>query len=158
MRASLEYLHTMEKRCRREIDALHEFFEGWFNGRIDNSEAEFSRFEGALAPDFTMVTPGAELVQRAALLASLRAAHGSRSARERFRILIQATAGRALSAELAHFTYEEWHESADGQRGRLSSVLFEADASAPGGVRWLFVHETWLPQLQRGGTALSSEA
>lgn len=42
------------------------------------------------------------------------------------------------------FTYEEWQDTGQGERGRISSVLFRRRERAPNGVEWLHVHETWI--------------
>lgn len=55
---------------------------------------------------------------------------------------------RQLSAKHVLVTYEEWQRHAlasmPPDNGRLSTALFDcAD-----GLRWLHVHETWLPAAQ----------
>ena len=46
---------------------------------------------------------------------------------------------------LALFTYEEWQDGGtSGTTGRLSTVLFARDSSAPASVAWLHLHESWI--------------
>ena len=69
--------------CRAEIAGLHEFFVEWFTGRADGPSP--SRLEDALAPEFEMVTPTGERVDREALADGIAESHG-RHAGESFDI------------------------------------------------------------------------
>ncbi len=60
--------------CQDEVADLHLFFQEWFRGVL--SADGFERFEAALAPDFTIVMPGGELVERAEIVAAIRRHHG----------------------------------------------------------------------------------
>ena len=40
--------------------------------------------------------------------------------------------------------YQEWQDTEDETTARQSSALFAIDSDAPGGLRWLWVHETWM--------------
>lgn len=160
-------------RAAAEVVALHAFFEDWFAGRLPDSDAAFARFADGLDPDFEIVTPRGEALARRALLEALRAAHG-RVAR---RIEVEVLEVRRLGA-LALVCYHEWQAEgsppspsasreagapgAPGEsrapgasaawKGRRSAALLRDDPAAPGGWRWLYVHETWLPG-GRGGRA-----
>lgn len=120
-----------------EIVGLHEFFESWLNG---DDATDFSRVERALADDFTFLPPNGQTVSRDELLTGLREGFGRRPIQ--LRIERPAIRWHDDSAWLA--TYEEWHEHADYTTARRSSVLLTADDSAPGGLLWRLVHETWL--------------
>ena len=135
---------NMEERCRQEVLDLHRFFDDWFNGRIENNDASFKRFAGVLDPAFEIAAPDGRVIRRDALLEGLRQAHGGRAG-SGFRIWIDNMHARALGDSIWLVTYEEWQESGDEARGRVSTVLFAPEAGAPNGVRWLHVHETWLP-------------
>ena len=128
--------------CRREVVALHEFFEDWFTGRLQASDDVFQRFALALDIEFEIVGPGGVAIGRPDLLASLRAAHGAYA--ETFRIWIENLEARALSDDLVLVTYEEWQQDAGSPRARRSSAVMQCDPEASGGVRWLHVHETWI--------------
>jgi len=127
--------------CRAEIARLHEQFVAWFTATVDPSD--FAGIERALAPDFEMVTPDGRRVAREAVLESIREAHG-RDAPGEFDIEIRNVELRHATDEHATVRYEEWQETAEGTTGRVSTVLFEPDPDAPGGLVWLDVHETWL--------------
>jgi hypothetical protein len=127
--------------CEREIRSLHDFFVGWYTGRLD--EGGFDRFEDALSPDFEMVTPDGEVLTRAETVGYVRE---ERDTHDEFDIgirnveTIDAHEGRAL------LRYEEWQTKGDENEtqkdGRLSTALFGTSDTAPEGVEWLYLHET----------------
>ena len=126
--------------CEREIRSLHDFFVGWYTGRLD--EDAFDRFEDALASPFEMVTPDGEVLTRDDIVGYVRAERGTH---EDFEIEIRnvetldAYAGRAL------VRYEEWQTPGGNQKeteGRISTALFGVSKSAHEGVEWLHLHET----------------
>lgn len=129
--------------CLQEIDELHRFFEAWFAGRLPATSESFARVDVALSEDFEIVGPSGDLSARGPLLERLRAAHGVDDA-----LRIRVENGRVRTLEpggLLLAVYEEWHETEDGPRGRLSSALFRPWPETPNGLQWLHVHETWLP-------------
>lgn len=139
----------------REIVELHEFFERWLGGDAGRGAAETSgdatanetpdvpmpRLEGALGPDFTMVTPSGKVVGREALLSGLAAARGSRPGL-RIEILDPSLVAETPTLTVARYT-EVQHAEGSTTR-RLSSVVFERSEGAPNGLRWLHVHESWV--------------
>lgn len=130
----------LDAACAREVHALHDAFEDWFAGRTPPDG--FTRIERALADDFRMVPPSGALLDRDALLAALRAAHGTHAAGS-LRLRVSDVVVEALGPDLRRARYVEHHEGARPCR-RRSTALLRRDADAPGGVRWLDVHETWL--------------
>lgn len=134
----------METLCRDEVIALHQFFEGWFTGRLARHEAVFERCCRALAPGFRLLSPRAVVHERQPLLDALWQAHGKKA---RLRIWIEELACQPVAGrdDLALVTYQEWQDEGGAITCRLSSALMAADADAPGGVVWLHVHETWAP-------------
>ncbi|MEF8797232.1 MAG: hypothetical protein V5A48_12310, partial [Salinivenus sp.] len=64
----------IEKRCRTEIEDLHQFFEGWLSGKRPNTESAFERAEKALGPDFQLIHPSGEWRDREEILNGLRQA------------------------------------------------------------------------------------
>lgn len=132
---------SLQTRVRDEIRELHEVFEGWLAGA---EGASLGAAEDALAPDFRLISPGGELLERAPLLAGLSGARGGRG--PGFRIEVRAVTARELgSSGLVLATYEEWQDQDGAERiGRLSSALLRSRAEE--GFDWLHVHETWLPE------------
>jgi len=119
-----------------EIKVLHLEFERWFHGQ----SGSLKRVEQALADDFLFVAPNGSVVPRADLLAGLRDGHGAHS----FSIEIENVGVRWQRGDLVAATYEEWHIHDDQTTTRRSSVVMERDDGAPGGWRWVSVHETWI--------------
>jgi hypothetical protein len=135
-------LHTpIGKRCRTEIEDLHQFFEGWLSGRLPNTEAAFERVERALESDFQLIHPSGEWRDREEILTGLRRAHKSQPGLD---IEIRDVRLRASGEDLVLATYEEWQQSESGFDGRLSTVAFHPGGQAPNGLRWAHVHETWI--------------
>ena len=125
-----------------EIEAIHETFTAWFNGAAA-PDTFSSRIENRFAAAFSMVPPGGQLVERAPLLASLRAAHGSHAGIE-----IEITGVQVLHdlGDLVIASYEEWQRSpaplGAHVTARTSTAILRR---AVGGWQWVHVHETWLP-------------
>lgn len=135
---------TMEDHCRQQVVELHRFFQDWFNAELPPSDEAFARFDRALAEDFQIIGPEGHLVSRERVLGAVRDGHGGR--REGgFAIEVKNIVSRTVGEGMVLVTYEE-HQTHDGtHRGWLSSALFRADESRPGGVAWVHVHETYLP-------------
>lgn len=130
-----------------EVEALHAFFEAWFLGRIGDDDASFARLGRALAEDFTMITPDGATIGRAQVLGGLRTMHGAHGgSNPPFRIEIREARARPLGADACLVTYEEWQTLEGAVRRRASTAVLARRADAPDGLRWLHVHETWLPR------------
>lgn len=128
---------TTHDRVAAEIVALHADFEAWFRG---SDAISFDRFERSLAADFRFVPPNGEPVARSDLLDGLRRSFGENPIAIRIeRPVVHWERDGAILA-----TYEEWHDHADYSTARSSTVLFTHDASAPSGLVWRHVHETWI--------------
>lgn len=136
---------SLKNAVSAEIVALHAFFVSWFGGHEPNPG---SNFEQGLAlrldNDFVLIQPGGETLTRDALLAAIRTGHGSNPD---FRIAIREVTLRRRFNEHVLVTYEEWQRNAKASRpsdnARVATVLFQTDADR---LRWLHVHETWLPR------------
>lgn len=132
--------------CEKEVVDLHEFFTQWFAGLLPDEafDAFLTRFSDA----FEMVTPSGTTVTKAGL-GGMRGAKGSNLEwkiyiREMKLGVVPASGGRIVSG-----TYWELQQGAKASaptNGRISTPLLELDGSVqPNGVRWLRLHETWLP-------------
>ena len=130
----------IDSHCRKEVVELHEFFQQWFAGVLPLTDEAFDRFASVMADEFLIVSPTGRIMQRDAILESVRAAYGSGS----IKIWIQNHAHRFTIGEVALVTYEEWQTKGDETRGRLSSSLFRVKPGTPNDLQWLHVHETWL--------------
>ena len=120
-----------------EIEELHAVFEAYFLGAIDSLE----RVDAALAPDFTIVGPHGIEASRADTMKALEAAHAHTQS-----LTITVTEPRLLLEQdgLVMARYVENHQLSDRTNHRLSTVVFSAAESAPNGLLWRRVHETWV--------------
>lgn len=132
--------------CEQEIVGLHRFFETWFRGGFADRDRGFRRFSDVMAPNFVIVSPPGTATALPALSEGLRAAFNSWD--DASSISVESVELRHAHADLALLTYVE-RQSVHGKgTARLSSVLMQQHEPAPNGVRWLHVHETWMPGLE----------
>lgn len=132
--------------CRREIEELHAFFEGWFEGSLPDDEATFARVSDALGEEFELISPDGRRRDRDTILDSIRSAHGGHAGEGKgFAIEIHDVRLRFTDGDTALVTYEEWQTSDGEGNRRLSSAWLRRAPGAPRGVRWVHLHETALP-------------
>jgi hypothetical protein len=129
---------------REEIEALHRFFVTWFSGACANDPHLFERgVLHRLDEKFVLIPPAGKVLSREELADGIRAAHNSNPD---FRIAVRNVHIRRTWDRHLLATYEEWQRNARAStppdNGRVATVLFEAGD----GLRWLHVHETWLPE------------
>ena len=132
-----------EDRCRTEVDELHRFFQEWFSGVVPNTEESLARFRNVLADEFQIISPAGLALEKSPILDTVRSGYGREPDAK---IWIENHRHRMTIGGLSVVTYEEWQESTDGKRGRLSTALLQASENTPNDVQWLHVHETWLPE------------
>ena len=139
---------SLETRAVRETEELHQFFQGWFNGTVENTDAVYDRFAGVLAEDFVIVSPSGNLQERANLIEGLRGAYAPEDT-EPIRVWVEKAEVRRHwpmpDGDLVLVTYEEWLQRGESSRGRLSTAILREREDTPNGLEWLHVHETWLP-------------
>jgi len=131
-----------DARWRTEIEELHRFFEAWFRGTLPPEGEALTRLERALDPDLVFISPAGVRHTTEELLAEIGGAHGSRPELE---IRIREPELRWTSGGLLAATYEEWQTELGDTTGRTSTVVFRRDDQGPNGLRWVHVHESWLP-------------
>jgi hypothetical protein len=135
---------VMNEACKREIVELHQFFAGWLSGRLEKTAQAFARCADVLAPDFRIIPPRGLMLARADLTAALYDAHGSRSDDADFSIWTEDEAACWDHQGLSLLTYIECQRASGETTKRTSSVLFSGSPTAPNGVVWRHVHETWI--------------
>lgn len=130
-----------DEDVRQEVQALHEFFVGWFAGTLAHSDFE-AAFLARFDPAFLLVAPGGALMTLDDLAASVRRGYASNPG---FRIAIRNVRIRQLFDRHILATYEEWQRNAlastPPENARIASVLLRK--AEP--LQWLHIHETWLP-------------
>ncbi len=131
----------IEDLARHEIEALHAFFVGWFADPGDDA-LDFAACESAFAPEFAMVAPDGNRFDRDAIVGRLRQARGS--VRGRFEIVIPRQRTVWLRGDAVLVEYIE-QQLRDGQTtNRRSSALLTLDGTAPRGMVWRYLQETWM--------------
>lgn len=120
-----------------EIEGLHNFFQQFFTGEIQQDT--ISRFSLVLEDNFSLITPGGQLITRENILAMVKQSYDSR---KNMRIWTNDIVTRSLSNNLYVTTYQELQEIEDGTKTvRLSTAIFRIDEAK---VTWIHVHETWV--------------
>jgi hypothetical protein len=118
-----------------EVRDLHAFFERWFAGTAESGELE--RLD-VLDDSFHMIGPDGRQQTVDEVRSAIEDAHGRRPMQIEIRnVRVHPTAPVG--------TYEEWQTSDGVVTGRTSSAVMAVDPSAPNGLRWVHLHETWLP-------------
>lgn len=125
----------------REIVEVHEFFEQHYLG----TDRGLGRIESVFADDMTFVGPDATESDRSTVIEMVRAGFAHTDS---LKIGIEDVRVLVESDELVLARYVESHELASRTNRRLSTVVFRRDESAPNGLLWVSVHETWLDRGQ----------
>jgi hypothetical protein len=131
--------YALAEQARREVLALHEFFVAWFSGA---ENADFGHCEAAFAEDFQMVTPDGAVHARPAILERLRLAR--RSLPHGFSIAISELepVWQQHNAILLRYVEQQYREGRITRR--RSTALFIQAPTAPRGVVWRHLQETWM--------------
>lgn len=129
-----------------EVERLHEFFHDWFVGELPDTDEAYASFADALAEDFIIISPSGTVTKKADLLARLRESHSS-GKEAGVKIWIRGfELRRLLGDDVVVVNYEEWQEIGVRRTGRVSTAVLKRDETAPAGIVWLHLHETWLPR------------
>ncbi|MEV4164750.1 hypothetical protein [Nonomuraea dietziae] len=134
---------TLADACRAEIVRHHRVIEDWLTGR--GARADLPAFADAHTPAFTLITPDGEALPLPRVLAMIEAAYG---AVPTLAISIRDVTVVASAESFVVATYEE-HHGGQNASVRRATVVLVRDTTAPHGLRWTHLHETW--------TRLSSE-
>ena len=131
----------IQETVRLEIEALHQFFVGWFTGALPESAFK-SDFLDRFSDDLIFIPPAGQLLGLSNLESTVRDRHSSNP---NFRIAIRQVQVQRQFDNYVVVTYEEWQRNAlastPPDNGRLATVLFRG----PEPLKWLHIHETWLP-------------
>lgn len=126
---------------RREIEALHHFFVGWFTGALPET-AFCAGFLDRFSDDLVFIPPAGHLLGLDDLAAAVRGRYASNP---HFRISIREVCVHRRSDRFILATYEEWQRNAlastPPDNARVVTVLFTCTEP----LKWLHIHETWFP-------------
>jgi hypothetical protein len=134
---------SLREACFQEIIDLHDFFQGWLDGTLPKDETLFKRFAAANDPAFTLISPDGSMAGGAETGAWIQAAHGTRPG---FRLWTDDHRMHFHTTDMAIVTYREWQTREGATSVRRSTAVFCIAPTAPNGVAWVHVHETWLAQ------------
>lgn len=133
---------SLAERALAEASDFHDFLQDWLTGEWPRDG--FARMSDAMDEGLEVISPLGTTTARAPLLEEFEGLHGQLSGKP-FRIWVENARCRAVIGDVAVVIYEEWHELDGETSARLTTALYQDAPAAPGGVRWLHVHETWLP-------------
>jgi hypothetical protein len=132
------------ENVKQEIEALHEFFVGWFSGKLPKSDFN-TGFASRFADGFLLIPPAGIVLDLDSLKAGIHEGYGSNPD---FRIAIRNVNIRRQTDDYILATYEEWQrnaiESSPPDNARVATVLFTNTEV----LKWLHVHETDMPEDQ----------
>jgi hypothetical protein len=133
---------TLTEMARQEISELHDFFVQWFRPAGDGVHLDLGRCRAALGADFRQVTPDGKLLPRDLLLTRLAQGRGCRPADFRIEIADIDLIWEADDAVLLVYTEKQYGQGLETQR--RSTAFLTRSATAPCGVIWRHLQETWL--------------
>ncbi|MDB5553331.1 MAG: hypothetical protein JWL86_3315 [Rhizobium sp.] len=128
-------------RVRDEVVSLHEFFVAWYD-RNTAGATDFDRFDKVMGPGMLMIPPSGMMLDRDAVVSYVRdnrATFDGDYAIEIADVRLAWEAGNAIVV-----TYIEKQERRSVKTARRASALFVESSSAPNGVEWRHLHETWM--------------
>jgi hypothetical protein len=133
---------TLFERAKAEIIGLHRFFVAWYDVATAD-KVDFARFESVMGQGFRMIVPDSgRILDRDAVIAYVR---GNRASfHGDFVIEIEDVRSGWEAGGTIVVTYVEAQCRAGQWSRRRASALFTANTSAPNGVEWRHLHETWL--------------
>ncbi|MEI9428347.1 hypothetical protein [Mesorhizobium sp. Cs1299R1N3] len=128
-------------RGSAEVVDLHRFFVDWFIAeRAD--QVDFGRFEAVMGEGLTMIAPGGQILDRDAVIDHVRSSRATCD--NGFAISIEDIRPGWQAAGTIVVLYVEAQLRAGKHSRRQSSAVFTTSSSAPNGVQWRHLHETWL--------------
>ena len=128
--------------ARAEVVRHHEQIAAWLSGRLPRTPSAFATLERAHHSRFTMITPEGLLLDRAAVLARLEAAHASSGT---LRIRVHEVRVIATTPELFVARCIEAHEGAPNPApARRSTAVLMRGREGDGRLRfrWAHLHES----------------
>lgn len=129
------------EKASTEVLDFHRFFEAWYDTATADG-TDFGRCERTFGEAFHMIPPTGRMFDRAETIELIRANRAS--FRGDFTIEISDIRASFETEDTIVLTYIEAQSRAGKHSRRQASALFTASSSAPNGVEWQHLHETWL--------------
>ena len=128
-------------RVRDEVVSLHEFFVAWYD-KATADATDFDRFDRVMGPGMTMIPPSGDMLERDAVVSYVRDNRATFDGDYAIEIADVQPAWEAGNVIVV--TYIEKQQRRGVKTARRASALFVESSSAPHGVEWRHLHETWM--------------
>jgi hypothetical protein len=128
-------------RASAEIIDFHRFFVAWYDAATADT-TDFGRCEQVFGQGFHMIPPTGRVFERDATIELIRSNRASFNGD--FSIKIEDIRSGWEAADMIVVTYIEAQVKGGKSSRRQASALFTSSSSAPNGVEWRHLHETWL--------------
>lgn len=157
---------SIVERCAKEVIDLHQYFQDWFRGDIPNSPENQQRFSNSFDRQCELVTPNGQIDGFTDINQRFLAAY------KKFpdaKIWTSGFVPILVSDDRVLVKYKEWRQIDGVTNLRVTTCLFTRDDglkegasegvseglahSAPNGVKWFYIHETWLSSLEQAAPA-----
>lgn len=132
---------SLFSRASAEVVDLHRFFVDWFVEARAN-RVDFGRFERVMGEGFSMIAPSGQVLDRDAVVGHVRESRATCD--DGFAISIEDIRPGWQTGDTIVVSYIEAQQRAGKHSRRRSSAVFTTSSSAPNGVEWRHLHETWL--------------
>lgn len=132
---------TLFERASAEILDFHRFFVCWYDAATAD-RTDFGRCEQVFGQGFHMIPPTGRVFDRSQTIELIRSNRATFNGN--FAIDIEAIHSGWESADTIVMTYIEAQVRAGKSSRRQASALFTTSSSAPHGVEWRHLHETWV--------------
>lgn len=132
---------TLFERASAEILDFHRFFVSWYDAATAD-RTDFDRCEQVFGQGFHMIPPTGRVFDRTQTIELIRANRATFDGN--FTIDIETIRSGWESADTIVITYIEAQVRAGKSSRRQASALFTTSSSAPHGVEWRHLHETWV--------------
>lgn len=133
-------------RAAAEIVQLHVFFVDWYD-KATCDKTDFSRFDRVMGPGMQMIPPSGVMLDREAVVGYVRDNRGTFDGDYAIEIADIRPAWQADGAIAV--TYIEKQQRRGEKTARRATALFTESSSAPNGVEWRHLHETWMPMAEQ---------
>ena len=128
----------------KEIKDMHVVIQDWLSGECVNSDNSWKQFSNRLDSNFIIVSPSGNVTLFDDLCSNMKSAFGKKQG---LKIWIDNVQLRHETSETLIVTYEEWQQDAQGNvTSRISTATFKKYPNNT--IKWLHLHETWLPSQQ----------
>jgi hypothetical protein len=135
-------IDTLEHNAIAEIVTLHEFFQDWYRGKVEDTDDTFDRLMTAMHADFKIVVPDASVFDREQIASIVRAQH---KADPEASFSIEDISIVSRQRDIVICQYTERRSLGDQYDLIKCTAVFKHDRWAPNNVQWLALQETFVP-------------